>query len=94
MVSEAERDRRLSKKDRALVLQRIMNSPVGRQWIWHLLADCGIFSSSLAEHHVMSYLEGKRAVGLKLFNEIQQDARCRKLFSTAQDEQLTQPKGK
>ena len=90
-LSSAQIQARMRHKDKLQTLQHIMAGAVGREWIWDLLASCGIFNSTLATHHEMSYLEGKRSIGLKVFNDIQGDAKCRKLFAQAQDEQLKPP---
>jgi hypothetical protein len=78
----------MARKDRCTVLGNLMAGPVGREWVWDHLAQCGIFNSTIADHHVMSYLEGKRSVGLRMFSDIQSDGGLRKLFAKAQDENI------
>ena len=87
-VEAQARGIRMRQKLRVEVLAMLLGGPVGRQWVWDLLSNCGIFSSTIADHHVMSYLEGKRSVGLRVFNDIQSDAALRKLFAKAQDENI------
>ncbi len=50
------------------VIQNIMSSPAGRTWMHNLLAECHVFGSSFNLHAgQMSFNEGERNVGLKLF---------------------------
>lgn len=83
-----QREVRLARKDRVAVLKHVMAGPVGREWIWHLLSECGIFTSFVDEHHVMAFKEGKRTIGLKVYEDIQSDDECRQLFNTAQNEYI------
>jgi len=80
-------DRRFTVKDRIEVLRWIMDSAMGRQFIWWLLSEAKIFSSTLGEHHEMAFTEGKRSMGLRVFGLIQSDQRCEDLFSMAKKEQ-------
>lgn len=83
-------DRNFSIKDRIAVLKWIMENPMGRQFIWWLLSHTKIFSSTLHEHHVMAFNEGKRFVGLKVFELIQSDEECETLFIQAKKEHREQ----
>ena len=85
-LQQKQIDCRFSLKDRIDVLRWVMDNPMGRQFIWWLLGEAKIFSSTLAEHHVMAYQEGRRSIGLKLFALIQADRRCEELFSMAKRE--------
>lgn len=85
-LKQKQIDKRFTVKDRIEVLRWIMDSPMGRQFIWWLLAEAKIFSSTLSEHHVMAFDTGLKQMGLKIFNLIQSDERCWDLFATARKE--------
>ncbi len=85
-LKQAQIKRRFDRKDKIEVLQWIMNSPMGRSFIWWRLEEAQIFSSTMGPHHEMCHREGKRFMGLQLFELIQSDAGCRELFREAQRE--------
>lgn len=85
-LKQAQIKRRFNRKDKVAAIRWIMGSPIGRSFIWWRLEEARIFSSTISEHHVMCALEGKRAMGLQLFELIQGDEECRELFREAQKE--------
>lgn len=85
-LKNAQIKRRFNYKDKINTLRWIMGSPLGRSFIWWRLEEAGIFSSTISEHHVMCALEGKRALGLQLFELIQSDEECWERFREAQKE--------
>lgn len=85
-LRDAQGSARFSERDAIDVNRWIMESPQGRKYMWELLADCGIFRSTIGEHHVMAFHEGKRVIGLKQLRRLQADPQMRKLFATMQNE--------
>lgn len=85
-LKQAQIKRRFTLKDKIETLKWIMSSPLGRSFIWWLLEEARIFSSTIGAHHEMCHLEGKRYMGLKLFEIIQGDEACWDKFREAQRE--------
>lgn len=85
-LKQRQIDQRFSVKDRIEVLRWIMENPLGRKFIWWLLAEAKIFSSTLNDHHVMAFDTGLKQMGLKIFNLIQADEGCWELFAKARRE--------
>lgn len=55
----------------------ILKTEKGRALYWHLLCECGVFSSSFTGDNYTFFREGERNVGLKLLgllNEVSPDA--------------------
>lgn len=50
-----------------------MKTPDGREWMWDLLASCGVFSQSYAgDTHDTAFNEGRRSVGLAVFADLRE----------------------
>lgn len=65
----------------------IMSTETGRRFMWSLLADTGMFHSRFEEKSLRLYwIEGRRALGLALFNEL--TAACPELFWKMQAENV------
>lgn len=60
----------LREERRQAVVEYIMSHPQGRQFIWELLGDCGIYRSSWHPSELIHFNEGRRDVGLKVLSEI------------------------
>lgn len=77
---------KMTQQDRVAVLAIIMEGPVGREWMWDLLADCQIFNSTIGPHHEMCAREGKRAVGLRYYKDIQSADKLKVFYGLMQKE--------
>lgn len=56
---------------RRLVIQTLMAEPNGRRYVWLQLSEANVFSQSeTLDHAALAFYEGKRSVGLRLFNEV------------------------
>lgn len=55
-----------------LVLRDLLRTYAGRQYLWRVLTRCGIFCMSFkpGEADTTSFNEGKRNVGLSIFNDV------------------------
>jgi hypothetical protein len=85
-LREAQINRNFSRKDKIATLRWIMDSPLGRDFIWWRLSEAKIFSSTIGPHHEMCHREGKKSMGLQLLELIQSDKVCREKFNNMQDE--------
>lgn len=57
------------------VIRELLSTTPGRAWMWHLLEQCHMLSTSFSEEPtVMAFREGERNIGLRLWSQIQQDA--------------------
>lgn len=84
----------MKRKDRIAVLAMLMGGPVGREWVWDLLAECQVFVSSIGDHHEMCAREGRRTIGLKIYKDIQSDVGLRKQYELMQTEYLRNKESK
>lgn len=58
-------------------LKWILSDKRGRRFYWRLLADCGVFKSSMTGNSQTFFNEGMRNIGLKLLadlNDVEPDA--------------------
>jgi hypothetical protein len=85
-IEEQRRQLRLDARERVRVVRDLLQSKGGRKFLWWILAQCEIFSSSVGEERVMAFREGKRNIGLRVWELVQADPANRKLFLKAQDE--------
>ena len=69
---KTKEERAKQKADRQLSdIRFVAKSPEGRRLLWRIMAENGIFQSSLnTEITVMGYNEGRRAAGLSLLHDI------------------------
>jgi hypothetical protein len=51
-------------------LRKVMSLAEGRRFIWRLLSSCGVFRSSMTGNSQTFFLEGRRDVGLMIFNDV------------------------
>ena len=57
------------------VIRELLSTGHGRSWMWHVLEQCHMLSTSFAEEPtVMAFREGERNIGLRLWGQIQTDA--------------------
>jgi hypothetical protein len=89
-VDQSKADLRFTEKERAEALKHILSTKPGRRFVWWLLSKCRIFHSTIGEHYVMAFTEGKRTVGLEVFRLTQFDNESRALFSEMQKENITE----
>jgi hypothetical protein len=65
--------------------KEVLSYPQSRAWLWSLLEDCGIFSSTFSENPSASaFNEGKRSLGLRLTADLMRLAP--EMFSTMMKE--------
>lgn len=67
-MNEQEKERQRLKKD----LEVVMSTPSGRRVIWRLLSIAGTFTRSFdsSSQYATAFNEGKRSVGLDLYDDI------------------------
>lgn len=85
-LKQAQIKKRFGRKDKIETLRWIMSCPMGRSFIWWRLEEARIFSSTMGPDREMCHSEGKRFMGLQLFELIQGDEDCREKFREAQRE--------
>ncbi|SMF64646.1 hypothetical protein SAMN06265365_12335 [Tistlia consotensis] len=68
----AERAKRMTREQqrRAAALRYVLEDRRGRDWLWSLLEDCRIWTSSYTGDTATFFNEGMRNVGLKVLTEI------------------------
>jgi hypothetical protein len=54
-------------------LRYIMESPVGRRFMYRLLRKSGIFGTSFTGNSTTFFNEGARSIGLELFNDVHEE---------------------
>jgi hypothetical protein len=53
------------------MLRAIMDLPLGRKWIWRLLADCRTFATAFgSEPHLSYFAGGEQNVGFRVLAQI------------------------
>lgn len=72
VAAERERKRDAERRQREQEeLRQVLDTRAGRGVVWRLLEHCGVFQSSYHDSpQRMAYLEGQRAVGLKLLADV------------------------
>lgn len=72
---ERAKERTLSKEEKdANDLRWVLNSKPGRRFMWRLLEECGVYKTSFTGNSATFFNEGMRNIGLKLINEINNNA--------------------
>ena len=81
-MNEQEKERQRLKKD----LEVVMSTPSGRRIIWRLLGIAGTFTRSFDtdSQYATAFNEGKRSVGLDIYDDIMQY--CPERYIQAQNE--------
>jgi hypothetical protein len=70
-IRRKEKAARLAEVSRAAVITEVMSTIQGRQWLWDLLGNCHIFSTTFnPEPSISAFQEGQRNVGLFLLADI------------------------
>ena len=69
---KTKEERAKQKADRRLAdIRFVAKSPEGRRLLWRLMADNGIFHSSVnSDTVIMGFSEGRRAAGLSILHDI------------------------
>jgi hypothetical protein len=68
---EGRRRSRAASREMDLALISIMESTLGRKWIWYQLSTLGVFHSPFGSDVYMSYFAGgEKNVGLRLFADL------------------------
>lgn len=65
-VSKAIKKAKLRDERKDHNLEVVASTYEGREWIWDLLEECGIYASSFRGDNQTEFREGKRAIGLSL----------------------------
>ena len=74
-VNRARDEAKRAEKERAAVIVGLMDLPEGRNWLWDLMARCGIYETPFNENEMtMAYKAGKSDVGRMLLADIVQFA--------------------
>lgn len=76
----------LELEQRQVVIEYLMNDALGREYVWGLLAECGIYRSSWHDSSLIHFNEGRRDVGLRILDEIMR--RCPKQYLAMQSEAM------
>lgn len=66
-IRDREKYKAKRKKDDLL---KILDMPEGRRYLCDLMNRCGAFRAGFAEQATLLFEEGKRAIGIEVFNEI------------------------
>jgi hypothetical protein len=70
-VSRRELDAKRREKALRDALFNFLSNRTGRDWMFQVLTDCHIFSTSFrANPHEMAFAEGERNIGLKLLAKV------------------------
>lgn len=71
---DADKAREAVEQDRLAAVDYVMSHHNGRQFVWDLLSDCGVFHTTFAgeQTHHTAFAEGKRQVGLALLTQIEE----------------------
>ena len=71
-VSKKNREDRQKQRIRDDGFKEIVASPLGRAWVWNLLSEANVFSSTFSlEPAAYGLNEGKRSMGLMVIADIQ-----------------------
>jgi len=82
---DARRDARGRQRELDLALVSIMESPLGRKWIWNQLSALAVFHSPFGSDVYMTYFAGgEKNVGLRLFADLMRV--CPNLYLTMAQE--------
>jgi hypothetical protein len=72
-VKEARRTAKSRDERTRAVIAAIMAAPDGREWMFDLMARCGVFTSTFAAtDRLTSFAEGRRSIGLDLLSQLTQ----------------------
>ncbi len=73
-IARAKAKARADEDIRRRTVQALMSHPDGRRFLWKMLEECNVFqqtfSSAPGGFALMSFAEGRRSVGLRLFADI------------------------
>jgi len=71
LEEEEEKPRKKQRNTSALVVQNIMRTEDGRQYLWEYLQSCGVFANIFAnDTHMHAYNAGMREAGLQLHDDL------------------------
>lgn len=88
----AEESRRLERAVEQSDIQWLMGTKQGRRLMWRLLAKAGVYRTSFVAPNAMqvSFLEGRRGIGLEWLDEIMEN--CPEQFNAMMTEQYANAK--
>jgi hypothetical protein len=69
-IQEAKRSEKNKRWQEKEDLQWVLNSPSGRRYLWKVLCNCGIYKTSYGQGEDISFLEGRRNIGLSILDDI------------------------
>lgn len=69
-VEEIERKQLLALEQLEDGIRFVLESEKGRRVMWWLLAECGVFRTSMTGNSMTYFNEGKRDIGLRLMDRI------------------------
>lgn len=67
-VQSAEKQEKADKAQYRSDVRAVLSLRAGRNWIWHYLESCHIFTSSYGD--AMEFKEGERNIGLQMLADI------------------------
>lgn len=71
MTDKSQKERR---REELEDISWLMSHAQGRRFMWRLLSSAGVFHSSFTGDETTYFKEGCRAVGLKFFADVQEEA--------------------
>lgn len=69
-VKKADQSEKFGRELEIDDMKFVLSSKQGRRLLWKYLSFCGVYQSSFRTSAEIYYLEGQRAVGLKLLGDI------------------------
>ena len=70
-VRRQEKQAEIRMAQRAAVVRDVMSTTQGREWIWFILSECHIFSTTFTGDALTSaFCEGERNIGQRILNTI------------------------
>jgi hypothetical protein len=70
-IRAAEKAAAIADRQRREVIGEIMSTLAGRAWLWDILSNCSIFTTTHSpDSSIAAFNEGRRSVGLSLLDDI------------------------
>lgn len=73
VVRARDRDKLRAERD-AADLKAVLSTAQGRRFFWRLVGKTGLLRSSMTGNSQTFYLEGRRSIGIELWDEMEQTA--------------------
>ena len=70
-IREAEKAAKVAEANRRAVVVALMDQQLGREYIWTLLSEAGIFTQVFStDPLILAFNEGRRSMGLRLLDDV------------------------